>query len=167
MTTEPENSQPHGDDRPPHLASPEVPEPPQRKQVALAAGWPSLKDFIGWTQDDPEGFAQWEAVARRVESGGRAGQSPEFDAALATFLAFRKQMRGLDITRARAKEIMEVAQAALVADPDGKLLARFKVLWGEMEDAMLDVPEPIRTQFFERMTPLRERIKAIGQQRKD
>lgn len=140
-------------------------EPPQRRRVALVSGWPSLKDFIGWTQDDPAGFTQWEGVARRVESGELTDQTPEFHASLATFVAFRKQMRALEITRAKAKEIMEVAQAALVADPDGKLLARFKVLWDEMTDAMLDVPEPHRTQFFERVAPLREKIKAIGQQK--
>ena len=133
----------------------------------MVSGWPSLKDFIGWTQDDPAGFTQWESVARRVESSELTDQTPELHAALATFVTFRKQMRALEVIRVKTRELIQVTEAAIKADPDGKLLARFKVLWDELADVMLDLPEPQRTQFFERLTPLHEKIRAVGRQQKD
>ena len=65
-------------------------DPPPRR-VALAAGWTSLKDFIEWTQEDPEGLQRWEQAASRLAAGAGQGQTPELLAAAAQFVAFRKQ----------------------------------------------------------------------------
>jgi hypothetical protein len=135
-------------------------DPPPRRRVALTTGWASLREFIEWTQEHPEGFANWEQAARRFEAGESRNPTPEFREAAAKFIAFRKQKRAMEAARPLVQEIMQITQAPPGSDPDGKQAARFKALWDELADVLLDWPEPERSRFFERITPLREKLKA-------
>ena len=135
-------------------------DPPLPRRVALTTGWASLREFIEWTQEDPEGFRNWEQAARRFEAGESRNPTPEFRQAAAEFIAFRKQKRGMEAARPLVQEIMQIAQAPPGSDPDGQRAAKFKSLWDELADVLLDWPEPERTRFFERITPLRDKLKA-------
>src|SRR5258706_1939698 len=94
-------------------------DPPPRQRVALTGGWPSLKEFIEWTEEDPEGLSKWEQVAQRFESGQPGNQTPELHEAVAEYLLFRKQKRAVDAVKAESLEIIQITQAPPGSDPEG------------------------------------------------
>jgi len=43
--------------------------PPLPPNTQLLGGWPDLKEFMAWADDEPEGFHNWEILAARLAAG--------------------------------------------------------------------------------------------------
>ena len=120
----------------------------------------SPEDFANWAQV-PANAAKLEAYARRALAGEMEEMSPETRAGLAEWLAIHELQTKLRAIRAKAAELMTVAArppGSMDADERLRLCQR---LMDEITDAMLDVPEPHRTELFQHLLPAREFVRSL------
>lgn len=139
--------------------------PPQPDD--LPPNWPSVEDFLKWGAEKPDAVRHLEQVARRVELGEFGDLTPELLEAAGRFTAMRRQQAALIAAKAKAVEIMQVIQAPADDFSVKERFQRVKTLFDELSDVLLNVPEPHRTQFFNQIAPLREKLKAIKPEAED
>ncbi len=121
----------------------------------------SPEKFAAWLREHPTAMNQLEGVVRRIELGEFGDLTPELRAAATRFVTARKQQRPVLAAQAKALEIRQLLHAPPGTFTAHERLTRASALFDELADRLLDVPEPQRTQIFNQLTPLRERLKAL------
>ena len=119
---------------------------------------PSVEEFAKWLTEDPTNTEKYCQTLERA----CAGEFPELPA------EFLEKARELLVKRRHAKAVQLVGQKlksmmALLERPVGSMraderLAQCQSLMDEVTDALLDVPEPKRTQLFQQFLPIREMV---------
>lgn len=120
----------------------------------------SAEDFANWAQD-PQNAPKLEEFMRRILAG-EAGEPPaEARAIINTWLANRQLQTALQSVRAKIKELLAVAARPASSMDVGERLRLCNQHMDGITDALLEMPEPHRTEFFKQLLPIREQLRAL------
>ena len=137
------------------------PVPPQLPPgTPLLGGWPDLKEFIAWADDEPEGFRNWEILAARLEAGLDQKIAAPLRAEAGRFVVFRKQRQAVMDISAHGQKIREFYQNPPAQMTPEERLRVSKQMMDDLSDLLLDIPEPLRSQQLQKLTPMREKMAA-------
>lgn len=119
---------------------------------------PSVEEFAQWLSEDPANIEKHHRHLERAVAGEFGELPAEFLTAASAVLAKRRQEKLLQPIREKVESLK-----ALLERPAGSMraderLAQCQSLMEEVTDALLDVPEPHRTQLFQKFLPIREMI---------
>ena len=124
----------------------------------LLGGWPGLKEFITWADDEPEGFRNWEVLAARLAAGLEKTMNPALRAEVGRFVLFRKQRAAVQAIMAQARIYRPFLDNPPADLPEEDWLRQTKLLMDDLSDLLLEIPEPLRSQLLNKLTPMRERV---------
>lgn len=136
---------------------PSVPAPlPPGTQ--LLGGWPDLKEFMAWADDEPEGFRNWEVLAARLDAGLEQKMAAPLRAEVGRFVVFRKQRNAVNAIMAQAKQFRPFLNHPPADMPEEEKLRQSKQIMDDLSDLLLDIPEPLRSELLQKLTPMREKM---------
>lgn len=120
----------------------------------------SAEDFAAWAQV-PENAAKLEVFTRRALAGEMGEVTPAMREALEQWLRVQKNKATIRMLREKSAELAALAagQSAGLSLPER--VRRCQHLMEEITDAMLDVPEPDRTDLFRDLMPARELLRSL------
>ena len=133
-----------------------IPRPPLPE--VLYAGWPSVREFMAWADDEPERYQDWETVLQYLEAGDDEGITPQIRADAAQFVVFRKQMQAVRAVLAKGREIKQALKPPAGTVDESERVRRLQALLSEMSDLLLDLPDEDRRQFLPGFTAFREKL---------
>ncbi len=120
----------------------------------------SAEDFANWAQD-PQNAPKLEDFMRRILAG-EAGEPPaEVRDTMNAWLAERRLQTALQSVRTKIRELMAVAGRPVGSMDAKERLRLCNERMDEITDALLEVPEPHRTEFFEQLLPVRELLRSL------
>ena len=122
---------------------------------------PSVEEFAKWLQQDPANVETHSQILERA-CAGELGELPvEFlDRARAVLLK-RRQAKAVELVGQKLKSMMALLQQSVGSMRADDLLAQCHSLLEEVTDALLDVPEPKRTELFQKFLPIRDMVAAL------
>jgi len=123
--------------------------------------WPSTEEFGAWLKADPKNQEWWLGVIERSLKGEYGEITPEMRAAAQTAVTSRQTARSLELVVDKFREFRETAQSPPGAMTAEERLARCNAIMDELTDALLETPEPHRSNFLKQLLPLRERVRAL------
>jgi hypothetical protein len=139
------------------------PNPERSSDGETQDNFPSIEEFAQWLKEDP---ANMEKHCQHLERAvaGELGELPaELLTAARATLATRRQEKLAQLIREKLEGINALLGQSVGSMRADELLAQCQALMDEVTDALLDVPEPNRTQLFQQFLPIREmfaRLKA-------
>ncbi len=120
----------------------------------------SAEDFAQWAQN-PVNAPKLEEFMRRILAG-EAGEPPaEVRAAMNEWLAGHHLETALQTVRVKIKELMLVATRPAGTMDAAERLRLCNQHMDGITDALLEMPEPHRTEFFQQLLPIREQLRAL------
>ena len=85
---------------------------------ALPGGWATYTDFVQWSWKNPESVRHWNDFMDRLDGGEKLDLSPEMQAKVVQYRAFRKQARAMEAARVKNQELIRFLRAPA---PDGDM----------------------------------------------
>ena len=132
--------------------------PPLPPGTELLGGWPDLKEFMAWADDEPEGFHNWEILAARLAAGLEQKMPAPLRAEVGRFVVFRKQRQAANAIMAQAKQFRPLFENPPADMPPEEELRLKKQIMDDLSDLLLDLPEPLRSELLQKLTPMREKM---------
>ena len=137
------------------------PEPEMPNANVSSDNLPSTEEFGLWLKSDPAHMLDFvNIIKQHVEKDD--GKLPR---------EFVDKARGLIRTAKLARDMGAIQQKMkmfqeLIQRPGGTMaaedrLAQANAILDELTDDMLELPEPHRTRFLEKLLPMREKLRAI------
>lgn len=122
---------------------------------------PSDEEFAKWLKAEPKNFEEWSRIVERIARGEYQGLTPESRAAAQKAVAQCREVRGIEVVKAKMAAIMQVMQRPAGSMLAEERLAQCNALLDELIDALLETPEPHRTTLLKQVLPVREEIRAL------